>query len=240
QNFGYSAGPGWNPVTGLGTPLVSNLINDTSLVMNGYGTVATFNNTSYATNISANINVPGNSVEQFNGSTFYYLGFYENQGNYIKFGISTNSTGYYYKYSIYENGIRTEGIIPGSTSAYLGVQISGSKVYFTVNNATVKTLNMPLAFAGNYHGAVGAQQDNAKINFVNIPQGKYNNIAIGNQSGPIAYTGIYSSGYDNLGNGYSNITLKYNSSDKMLIASKGRKPTMKSMEQLDLFTFFIP
>ncbi len=223
QNFGYSAGPGWNPVTGLGTPLVSNLINDTGLIMNGYGTVATFNNTSYATSISANINVPGNSVEQFNGSTFYYVGFYENQGNYIKFGISANSTGYYYKYSIYENGIRTEGIIPGSASAYLGVKISGSEVSFTVNNATVKTLNIPLAFAGNYHAAVGAQQDNAIINFVNIPQGKYNNIAIGNQSGPIAYTGIYSTGYDNLGNGYSNITLKYNSSDKMLIASKGKE-----------------
>ena len=70
------------------------------------------------------------------------------------------------------------------------MKISGSEVSFTVNNATVKTLNIPLAFAGNYHAAVGAQQDNAIINFVNIPQGKYNNIAIGNQSGPIAYTWI--------------------------------------------------
>ena len=61
------------------------------------------------------------------------------------------------------------------------------------------------------------------MNLMNIPQGKYSNIAIENQSGPIAYTGIYSSGYDNMGNGYSNITLKYNSSDKMLIASKGNE-----------------
>ena len=86
-NYGYSAGSGWNPVTGLGTPLVSNLINDTGKILNGYGTVATFNNTTYATGISATINVSGNSVEQYNGSTFYYTGFYKNPDNYIKFGI---------------------------------------------------------------------------------------------------------------------------------------------------------
>ncbi len=223
SNFGYSAGPGWNPVTGLGTPLVSNLINDTGMVMNGYGTVAIFNNTSYATGMDATINVPGNDVERFNGSTYYYLGFYENQSNYIKFGITTNSTGYYYRYSVYENGTETEGILPGYHSAYIGLNISGTEISFIVNNKTVKTLNMPIAFAGDYHAVAGAQQDNAKINFVDIPEATYSSISIMDRTGTIAYTGIYRSGYSNIGTDYSNITLSYSNSAKSLTASMGRE-----------------
>ncbi len=223
SNAGYSAGPGWNPVTGLGTPKVSNLINDTGKIMNGYGTVAVFNNTSYATDISASINVPGNNVEQFNGSTYYYLGFYENQTNYIKFGISTNSTGYYYKYSIYENGTETRGILPGAPSAYIGIKISGAEIYFTVNNSTVKELNVPVSFSGDYHAVAGAQQDNAKINFVNISKATYSNIDITNATGRINYTGIYTSGYSNMGTDYSNITFSYNSSAKSLTAYMGKE-----------------
>jgi subtilase family serine protease len=222
-NSGYSAGPGWNPVTGLGTPQVSNLINDSGLVMNGYGTVATLNNTTYANYISAEINVSGNSVEQYNGSTFYYLGFYENQNNYIKFGIMANTTGYYYKYAIYENGTMTEGIMRGSQRAYMRAKISGSEIYFSVNNSTIKEVNIPLVFAGNYRAAMGSQQDNAKINFVNIPNGTYSSIAVGNNSGPIKYTGIYQAGYSNVGTAYSNITFSYNSSGGSLTTYMGNE-----------------
>ncbi len=220
-NYGYSAGPGWNPVTGLGTPLVSNLINDTGKILNGYGTVATFNNTTYATGISATINVSGNSVEQYNGSTFYYTGFYDNPENYIKFGILTNETGYYYEYSVYENGTRTYGILKGSAAADIGVNISGSEIEFMVNGTPVKDLNMPLAFAGEYRAAVGAQQDNARINFVSIPEGTYSHIKITNETGNIAYSGIYQQGYSTVGTSYSNITLSYNSSTGTLTAIQG-------------------
>jgi subtilase family serine protease len=221
SNYGYSAGPGWNPVTGLGTPLVSNLINDSALVVDGYGTVALLNNTSYATSISGNIKVTQNNVEEFNGSTYYYLGFYENSSNYIKFGISANITGYYYKYSIYENGIKTEGLMPGSSSTNMGIDISGTEISFLVNDRIEKTFNMPLSFAGDYRAAVGAQQDNAKINFVNIPHASYTNLTISNSSGPIIYTGVYQSGYSNIGTNYSNITFKYYKSNNTMIASKG-------------------
>ncbi|WMT51204.1 MAG: hypothetical protein RE471_09525 [Ferroplasma sp.] len=220
-NYGYSAGPGWNPVTGLGTPLISNLINDTGLILNGYGTVATFNNTTYATGISTTINVSGNSVEQYNGSTFYYTGFYKNPNNYIKFGILTNETGYYYEYSVYENGTKTYGIMNGSSHANIGVTISGSEIEFTVNGAQVRELNMPLVFAGEYRAAVGAQQDNARINFVNIPAGTYSHIRITNETENIAYSGIYQQGYSNLGTSYSNITFSYNSSTGTLTAMQG-------------------
>ncbi len=220
ENFGYSAGPGWNPVTGLGTPLVSNLINDTGIILNGYGTVATFNNTTYATGISVKINVPGNSVEQYNGSTYYYAGFYSNPENYIKFGISANETGYYYKYSVYENGTRTSGTLPGSSSATIGVKISGSEIEFTVGSKVEKELSMPLVFAGEYRAAVGVQQDNSRINYVNIPAGTFSSIGIKNETGSIDYTGIYQHGYSMVGtSSYNNITFSYSSGT--LTASKG-------------------
>ena len=221
-NYGYDAGPGWNPVTGLGTPLISNLVNDTGIILNGYGTVATFNNTLYATGITADINTGANTVEQYNGSTFYYTGFYANSNNYIKFGITTNETGYYYEYMVYENGTMTTGLIGGgSASAIVGVTISGSEIEFTVNGRTVKELNMPIAFEGNYRAAVGAQQDNARINFVNIPSGTFSRITITNKTGRLQYTGIYQHGYSNVGTSYSNITFSYNNSTDILTAAEG-------------------
>lgn len=223
SNYGYNAGSGWNPVTGLGTPLVSNLINDSALVLNGYGTVAVLNNTSYATAISANVAVPQNNVEEFNGSTYYYLGFYENTNNYIKFGISANSTGYYYRYSIYENGTKTEGMLPGSSSAKLGVNISGTEISFLVNGKVEKTLNIPLAFAGDYRAAVGAQQDSSRINFVNIPHGTYSSIEVSNSTEAISYTGIYQYGYSNMGNNYSKIVFTYYKANSSLVASMGNE-----------------
>ncbi len=223
-NYGYDAGPGWNPVTGLGTPLVSNLINDTGIILNGYGTVVTFNNTSYATGITVNINVAGNSVEQYNGSTFYYAGFYDNPKNYIEFGIFANETGYYYQYSIYENGTMTAGSINGgSDHATIGVTVSGSEIEFTANGSIVKEFNMPVAFEGNYRAAVGSQQDNAKINFVNIPPGTFSKISITNESEKIHYTGIYQYGYSEMGKSYSNITFSYNNSTGILTAGQGNE-----------------
>ncbi len=68
---------------------------------------------------------------------------------------------------------------------------------------------------------MGAQQDNSRINFVNIPVGTFSNIHITDENGTIQYTGIYQRGYSQLGTPYSNITLSYTGSKDMITASKG-------------------
>ncbi|MEM0139860.1 MAG: hypothetical protein QXZ44_04525 [Ferroplasma sp.] len=206
SNFGYNAGPGWNPVTGLGTPLVSNLINDSRIIMESYGSILLLNNTSSANKISSEIVVPSNAVEEYNGSTFYYTGFYYNQSNYVKFGIDANSTGYYYIYTIMDNGTETSEVIDGKNNAYVTVEIAKSEVFFKINNNTINNIIIPLAFSGDYHADIGVQQDNPEINFINIPKASFSSIKAYYNTTLIPYTGAYEEGYSGLGSSYSNIT----------------------------------
>ncbi len=219
NNDYYYATPGWNAVTGLGTPLVSNLINATAEILDGYGSVLLFNGTYYANEISAEINVPSNNSEQFNGTTYYYISFYINNNNFIKFGISDNITGYYYKYIIEENGVKTVYYENGKNNSYLTIHLN-NKINFEVGNITKKSVNMPAAFSGNYRAGVGAQQYNSQINFVNIPDTVYSNINIYYNSTKININNnsIYEEHYNNIESNYSKLNFNYNESDNIITA----------------------
>ncbi len=219
SNDYYTAHSNWNPITGLGTPLVSNLINATSSVLDGYGSILLFNGTYYANKISTEINVPPSNSEQFNGTTYYYISFFGNKNNFIKFGIADNTTGYYYKYIIEENGMKTTGYAKGTNKAYLTINLN-SEINFEVNNNSVKTVNMPVAFAGNYRAGLGAQQYNSQINFVNIPQTAYSSINIYNNSTRIEINNnsIYEVHYNSIQSNYSKLNFNYNKTRETVTA----------------------
>ncbi len=222
NNNYYYATPGWNPVTGLGTPLVSNLINVTSKILNSYGSILLFNGTYYANKISSEIKVPSNNNEQFNGTTYYYISFFENNNNSIKFGIADNTTGYYYKYIIEENGVKTTNYIKGNNKAYLTINLN-KEINLVINNTkTIETINMPVSFSGNYKAGIGVQQDNSQINFVNISETIYSSINIYYNSTKMNITNnsIYEYHYNNIQSNYSKLNFNYNNGTITAMYSK--------------------
>ncbi len=208
NNGGYSAHSGWNPVTGLGTPLVSNLVNDSKRILSSYGSIVIFNGTESANKISAKISVPSNNAETYNGSTFYYLSLYSNPNNYIKFGIIANATGYYYSYKIDNNNVIIKNETKGNKIAFLTLNYTGDTITFSANNNTLWTVaNILISFKGNYRAATGAQQENSPISFVNIPSTTISDIGLYNSTGKIKYTGIYESHYSSVNSSYGLINI---------------------------------
>ncbi|EQD57648.1 peptidase S53 propeptide, partial [mine drainage metagenome] len=78
DNGYYSAEPGWNPVTGLGTPHVSNLINCSRQLIQGYYSSVVFNGSGYdSSEISASLSVNyNNSLAPYKGGFYYYLQYF--------------------------------------------------------------------------------------------------------------------------------------------------------------------
>ncbi len=100
SNGYYSAGPGWNPVTGLGTPIVSNLLNDSLATMEPYGSMYLFN--ASVSSVSAEFSVSDGN------STYPYVGFYYNASNYIFAGVMNDTNRSYIALMTAENGISYE------------------------------------------------------------------------------------------------------------------------------------
>ncbi len=208
NNGGYSAHSGWNPVTGLGTPNVSNLVNDSRHILSSYGSMAIFNGTEPANRISAQISAPSNNADIYNGSTFYYVSLYSNSNNYIEFGISVNSTGYYYSYKIDNNNVIINNETRGNKNAYITLNYTGNNITFSANNKSIWAIkNILIPFKGNYRAATGAQQENSPIDFVNISSVTISDIGIYNNTGKINYTGIYETHYSNVGASYGLINI---------------------------------
>ncbi len=89
SNGYYHASAGWNPVTGLGTPRVSALMNYTSSVLSGYSANVVFNGTGYnSTSISGNITVNYTTpLSGYQGGFYYYLQFLSQSGDAVRGGI---------------------------------------------------------------------------------------------------------------------------------------------------------
>ncbi|AAT42772.1 S8 family serine peptidase [Picrophilus oshimae] len=204
----YNAHAGWNPVTGLGTPIVSNLLNDTMIIESGYGSDLIFNNTYYSNNISATINITENkSVEIFNGSTYYYIGFYSNNG-YAYFGIKYNGT-YGYEYIIKNNNTLFKMERPaGDKSSYnLSVQIKKDNIYMYSGNRLIFNFTGIISFAGSSRAVIGTMQENNQINFVNIPQGEFSKINIFHNNTRINDNHYIDLRFSSLNNNYSTINI---------------------------------
>ncbi|MCL4306888.1 MAG: S8 family serine peptidase [Candidatus Thermoplasmatota archaeon] len=118
-NGAYSAAPGWNPVTGLGTPSVSGLVNATEKITAGFGgQVLLQGNATYASSVYSVLNLSVNTSNmKSNGSGFYYVGLYNSPANYIEFGVNVSASAANYMMRIGQSGyVRT----------FYGPQISGS------------------------------------------------------------------------------------------------------------------
>ncbi|KAA8923210.1 S8 family serine peptidase [Thermoplasma sp.] len=121
SNGYYNASPGWNPVTGLGTPIVSNLINDTNYIMDPYGSMYLFNTTPDSVSASFTV-MEGNS-------TYSYIGFYQNSSSYILFGIM-NLTGYSNAViMVSENGITLQQNVSMANGRISDLSISALSTY---------------------------------------------------------------------------------------------------------------
>ena len=203
SNNGYSAHSGWNPVDGLGTPMVSNLINDSRVILKGYGSIVYLNGTENLTEISASIDAGHNNLEGFNGSTYYFISMYGSYNNYVEFGILANLSGYYYHYIIDDAGVEFNGTFNGGGEANLTILYNNYNIIFKANNSKVNEINgILLNDAGFYKGAIGVLQENSGIYNAYIPHGTFSNLIIKNNSYsliPYAYYESHVSGLENHG-----------------------------------------
>lgn len=220
SNGYYTGTPGWDPVTGLGTPFVGKLINASKSILSPYGDIALFKGATYnATSIVANLLIDGTSVsENFNGSTFYYLAFYYNDSNFIKYGISVNNQSVYSRYVIMQNGEQISqeeylGPFSQKTNSYaLSLMLNGNNVTMTSNGETM-TANLFLTFLGLSYPAFGTEQYSSMDNLTVIPYGTFSNLgfklADGASVTPTTVYQMHYSGVSDMGN-YSSISIVKN------------------------------
>jgi len=177
NNGYYNVSPGWNPVTGLGTPIVSNLANITTDILRGYGTVVKMMGKSYnATGISATVKFNTRSYMSGNGTTVGFVGLYDNLTDYAIFGLAvSNNTQhlelmlhegnmtYYHLYS--EIGLSTSNKV----SVALSLNYTRNGIVATYANQSI-AISLPvfLSFSGNMNPAVGVWQQGGGTNITYI------------------------------------------------------------------------
>ncbi|MCY0851707.1 MAG: S8 family serine peptidase [Thermoplasma acidophilum] len=196
SNGYYSAAPGWNPVTGLGTPIVSNLINDTLNITEPYGSLYLFNAT--PASVSASFTV-------FNGnSTYPYIGFYLNDSNYIFAGILNLSGINEIVLMAAENGIMMQSNISIAKAGTADLSISVVSTYKIIITYDGRSYSYDLFFAniGMMRPAVGVEMidalDNLSTPIVYISDLAIDGLGYENFSATqVRYSGIGSS-YDSI------------------------------------------
>ncbi len=215
-NGHYKNGPGWNPVTGLGTPKVSGLLNDSRKLLDGYGGVAKFNgeNNFNATSVRADLNVSITSGNlDRNGSTLYYIGFYDNSGNYVKFGVLLNSTGERLMLELAQNNVSVVRFFnmpspyTGGISAFsMELHYSGTSITASTSGSFTTTLPAFLDFSGNMVPSAGVQQISSETNLTKINSGTFYGIQTSRGSTWNNVTNIFFQQYNHIGSStYSTI-----------------------------------
>ncbi|CAC12105.1 xanthomonapepsin related protein [Thermoplasma acidophilum] len=158
SNGYYNARPGWNPVTGLGTPIVSNLINDSLNITKPYGSLYLFNAT--PSSISAHFTV-------FNGNlTYPYIGFYLNDSNYLFVGILNTSGLNEIVLMAAENGtVMQSNISPAKIGiADLSISVVSTYKIIVTYNGKSYSYDLFIANIGIMRPAVGVEMINALDN----------------------------------------------------------------------------
>ncbi len=216
----YLNSPYWNPVTGLGTPKVSALINASREIIDGYGGIALFNGTrSYnATGISADFNLTPNQERLANnGTTFYYAGFYSGPLNYVRFGVTLNSSGESLKLVLAQSGvqyIRSYAMPPVPSEKLIlfnvGISIGQYDVTITTSDGFTRSIPAFLNFSGTMVPMLGTSQFGSQTNLTLISPGTFSSIALSNGSTPFSPEYAYFQHYDHIGLGsYSTIDASY-------------------------------
>lgn len=232
QNGYYYAATGWDPVTGLGTPNVEGLAMAFKSILNPYGALAEANGTN-AYSINTTLTIQGNpSVENFNGSSFYYLSLYDNATNFVKFGVSADNNTLSYKYVIEQNGTEIQNsylIGAFSEKAYvfdLNLSYSGNNITMKGNNFDV-TVNAFLTFIGSAQAAFGAEQTNSMTNLTELPSATFSRLGIVTANGSEAPPLFYESHYQGISGerAYSTISIAAESGGQNFAVSYSKKQT---------------
>ncbi len=214
NNGYYKASYGWNPVTGLGSPNVSELINITGLIRKPYGTAVLFNGSDYNyTSISSSltINQPLNS-EFGNGTTYYYAGFTGQFGGQLLAGLGESSNGL--RAIIVANNSATDYMISSAIQSSLSYRIQVSYTSkmlfsFSINGFSA---NIPLMFniTGMLSPSIGVEQINSSGDQFTIPGGTFSNITFSGDMIWNSSAGYSSLSYSGLGSAYGNVNFTVN------------------------------
>ncbi len=215
NNGYYNATPGWDAATGIGTPLVGDLVNSTLRIYEPYGSNALVYGAGYnSTGISSQLKLHGDpSSETQNGSTFYYLASYYNQNNYVKAGVEVNNTTVSQGYMVAQDGIVYENFTPvtpftATTLSYkLNLSVDGQFVNYTVGGSSF-SLKMFLKNAGRSSLAFGAEQIGSMTNMTVIPGASFLNVTLYNNGTMSQPQSVYESHFSGPGYpGYSTIQI---------------------------------
>ncbi len=214
NNGYYYAAPGWNPVTGLGTPVVGALINDSMEIMGTYGTVAVINSSGYnSTSVTANITLGnGSNQNSSSGSSFYYVSEYSSSENFVKAGVSDLNGTYSAEYRIEQNGVLVSGSDPlpnmSGKTVPLSLVMRGTNITASAGDQSF-SLNYLLSFAGDYHAAFGAEITGSEYNLTNLAGAYFSNVTVANGSNTDPVSSVYMERYSQIPSeqNYSSIQL---------------------------------
>ena len=213
NNGHYYAYPGWNPVTGLGTPRVSTLINLSASILEPQGSAAQVTGPGFNySGIKASVGLASNALE-FSGSDFYYLSFYGNASEYIKFGIlNTNNTLSYGFMAMWNNlsydAFSPLGIMAGNSSFSLSLSRDGSALTGTVGTDQLKA-NIYIPAIGRFNDSIGAEMIGAPGNSTAIPKASFSAIELSSGASTVSPRYILCSKYSGLGAGFSTVGFSY-------------------------------
>ena len=221
----YNAGPGWNPVTGLGTPIVSGLLAAIKDIKQPYGAEAIINASYDSSYASAEISIDNITSNYMNGTSFYYLSYLYNTSSYVKAGIAINSSGIYSRYSIACGSIRYSSsnlisTLTGSISDLASIKYNGSCLVAEVGSSNFNRILMLSQF-GSMRLAFGAELINSSSNLSPIPDGTFSSIVVKNMSGKDVPLNTWENHYSGLTNVTSYATINILHSGNNFLASSG-------------------
>ncbi len=214
NNGYYYAYHGWDPVTGLGTPRVSFLVNLSAKLLEPQGSAIQvvgpgFN---YST-ISSEVSITANP-NQFSGSDFYYLAFYGNSSEFIKFGImNTNNTlsfGFMAQWNnLSYSSFAPLGSLAGTQSYALSFSRNGSVFTGSVGTKQI-TANIYMTGIGRFNDSIGAELIGAPGNGSAIPKASFSPLQLDSGSLSAAPEYLLASKYSGLGPAFTTVWFRYN------------------------------
>ena len=218
----YRAGPGWNPVTGIGSPIVSGLISAVCEIESEYGAMAYFRSSYSFYSINGTLSVSSISQNNLslNGTVFYYLSMYYANSSYVRFGVAINSTGFYSRFS------EVDGSNSYSVNSYLGalknsmlyklyLSYNGSYVSTMINGTSAEVYPIMQSFAGSSAPSIGAEILKPVDNLTSIPVASFSGVTLLNLTGHTMPLAAYELHYSGVlqDTDYSTINVAQNRSD---------------------------
>lgn len=200
----YSASYGWDPVTGLGTPQVTSLIQAVDNLTSPYGSVVIQNGSYGFSSASANLSISGLANQlRLNGSVYYYLSYYYDNQSYARFGVSISNRSVESRLSIRDGNLSTVvenylGVPTANMHFSLGIAYNGSSLEYSLNGSKVFR-NVLMPFAGESRFAIGAEFLRPSDNYTSIPIGSFSSVKVYSANGTTLAGNLWQNHYSGTG-----------------------------------------